>query len=59
MQAGCSSLVELILPATLEYIGEGAFQGCSSLTKLAIPAAVTSIGHVACYGAPETSSPEP
>ncbi len=35
------------LPASLQYIGEGAFYGCDNLTEIDIPGNVTHIGEIA------------
>lgn len=41
------SIREVILPDTLTYLGQSAFNSCSALTTLRIPAGVTSIGKFA------------
>ena len=41
---GCSSLVKVSFPSTLEQISENAFEECTSLEKIEIPSSVTSIG---------------
>ena len=41
------SITEVILPDTLTYLGQSAFNSCSALTTLHIPAGVTSIGDFA------------
>lgn len=48
--AGCSSIVEIKLPATVTEIGEGAFLNCSNLESLNIPEGVTTIGESAFSG---------
>ena len=47
MFAGCSSLVELVLPAGLTSIPANTFKSCSSLQSIEIPKGVTSIGSYA------------
>ena len=42
-----ASIREVILPDTLTYLGQSAFNSCSALTTLRIPAGVTSIGNFA------------
>lgn len=44
------SQFELILPDTLEYIGEYAFANCTAMNTIIIPASVTYIGEGAFYG---------
>ena len=41
---GCTNLESVILPNTLESIGEYAFAGCSNLKSVTIPASVKEIG---------------
>ena len=43
------SKFELILPDTLEYIGEYAFQNCTAVNYIVIPSSVTYIGKGAFY----------
>ena len=45
--SGCTSLISIVLPDNLEYIGDEAFYDCSSLTSVTIPNSVTSIGEEA------------
>lgn len=45
--AGMNTLEEVILPAGLESIGEGAFLSCGRLSALEIPASVKTIGALA------------
>ena len=40
----CSSLKNLHLSESLEFIGEGAFKSCSKLTSLKLPKSVKEIG---------------
>ena len=47
---GCTSLVNIPLPASLETIGGSAFRDCSSLVEITIPGGVTSMGAYAFYG---------
>lgn len=44
-----TSLETLILPSTLETIGDGAFAECSNLSNITLPEALNSIGHGAFY----------
>ena len=46
----CSSLAEIVIPASVTSIGELAFSGCGSLSSIVIPASVTSIGDRAFAG---------
>ena len=41
---GCSNLESIILPASLEEIGEAPFDNCSALKSIVIPASVKKIG---------------
>ncbi len=41
---GCSSLVEITLPSSLENISESAFKNCIFLESISIPANVRSVG---------------
>ncbi|MCR5174700.1 MAG: leucine-rich repeat domain-containing protein, partial [Oscillospiraceae bacterium] len=40
----CTSLADMVLPDTLNIIGESAFYGCESLTAVTIPSGLNSIG---------------
>ena len=42
-----AGLTSIILPSTVQRIGDGAFQECGSLTHIEIPSSVTSIGKCA------------
>ena len=42
--AGCEGVTTLILPDTLEFIGDGAFAGCNDLRGIWIPDSVRQIG---------------
>jgi hypothetical protein len=44
---GCSNLVEITLPQSIQKIGNKAFFGCGSLSEIGIPANVSSIGRAA------------
>lgn len=46
---GYTSLKRVVLPDTLETIGNQAFDECNGLTKINIPDSVTSIGNYAFY----------
>ncbi len=46
----CTSLKEVILPATLEEIGGYAFQNCKSLESIILPTSLKEIGANAFYG---------
>ena len=49
---------DLVIPAGVTSIGEGAFSGCSGLTSVEIPAGVTSIGYSAFHGCSGLTSVE-
>lgn len=49
LSANCVDLSKVILPSTLETIGECAFYECESLTSITIPDSVTEIGGNAFY----------
>ena len=42
-------IIDLVIPNSVNSIGEWAFEGCSSLTSITIPNSVTSIGEYAFY----------
>ena len=42
-------ITKVILPETLQTIGESVFEGCENLTEITIPGSVTSIGDNAFY----------
>ncbi|KAK8834314.1 hypothetical protein M9Y10_000521 [Tritrichomonas musculus] len=44
---GCSSLIQIYIPSSVDSIGDYAFYGCSSLTLITIPSSVTKIGDYA------------
>ena len=46
----CSSLSNIVIPASVTSIGDSAFCGCRSLSSIIIPASVTSIGDSAFCG---------
>ena len=46
----CRELKNIILPSSLEFIGDDAFQGCSSLQSIEIPNSVTKINSGAFEG---------
>ncbi len=48
--AGCTELVDVVLPDSLKYIGAGAFSGCTNLVNPILPENLTSIGNRAFYG---------
>ncbi len=52
----CSSLAEIVIPASVASIGGLAFSGCGSLSSIVIPASVTSIGDGAFSGCGSLSS---
>ena len=52
----CSSLTEIVIPASVTSIGGLAFSGCGSLSSIVIPASVTSIGDGAFAGCGSLSS---
>ena len=41
---------DVVIPAGVKKIGEGAFKGCTALTGVTIPEDVTKIGERAFYG---------
>lgn len=45
-----SELSELVIPNSVTFIRDSAFNGCSGLTSITIPHSVTSIGNNAFYG---------
>jgi len=49
------TLTGIILPSSVEKIGQGAFQNCENLTSITIPSSVTSIGQSAFAGTGLTS----
>ena len=53
----CSSLTYIIIPESVEYIGDHAFAWCSSLTSITIPYSVTSIGKYAFSDCSSLTSP--
>lgn len=46
---GQKSITQIVLPASLESIGEGAFSGCTSLAAFTFPSTLTNIGDYAFY----------
>lgn len=57
---GCTNIISLILPATLEKIGKNAFANCSSLASVNIPKKVTlieSAAFAACASLKEIDFP--
>lgn len=51
-----TNLVSVILPDTLEWIGDGAFQGCANLQSINIPASLERIDRSAFSGCISLSS---
>ena len=49
MFGNCTSLTEIIIPNSVEIIGDGAFDSCTSLSSITIPNSVTSIGEYAFF----------
>ena len=49
----CTTLTSVLLPTSLQEIGDRAFMNCQSLTEIAIPDSVTSIGASAFTGCVE------
>ncbi|MDE6902160.1 MAG: leucine-rich repeat domain-containing protein, partial [Lachnospiraceae bacterium] len=47
---------DVVIPAGVKKIGDGAFKGCAALTGVTIPDGVTSIGERALYGCTELQS---
>jgi hypothetical protein len=54
---GCTSLISIVLPDNLEYIGDWVFWHCSSLTSITIPNSVTNIGREVFKGCSSLTSP--
>ncbi len=48
--SGCSSLTSVVIPNSVTYIGNSAFQDCTGLTSIEIPNSVTDIGMSAFFG---------
>ena len=46
-----SSLISIILPDTIEKIGDSSFHGCSALTSFTVPKSLKEVGESAFYGA--------
>lgn len=46
---GCNTLSAIILPETIQSIGNNAFENCLALTSIAIPEGVTTIGDFTFY----------
>lgn len=42
--SSCNGIVELLLPDSLQTIGENAFSGCDNIVKLSLPDSLQSIG---------------
>ena len=53
---GCTSLISITIPNSVESIGESAFEGCSGLTSVTIGNSVTSIGASAFEGCTNLAS---
>ena len=53
---GCTSLISIVLPDNLEYIGDMVFSGCSALQAINIPNNVTTIGSEAFNGCSSLTS---
>ena len=43
---------DVVIPAGVKKIGDGAFKGCTALTGVTIPESVKTIGQYALAGAP-------
>ena len=48
--AGCAGIISVMLPDSLQEIGDSAFRGCSGLTTVLIPNSVQKIGRWAFEG---------
>lgn len=46
---GCSSLMSIVLPPTIETIGDMAFKGCTSIFEIVLPKSVGEIGEQAFF----------
>ena len=53
---GATGITTLVLPLSLECIGEEAFEGCTNITVLVIPSTVHTIGDYAFYGCSSLSA---
>ena len=53
---GATGITTLVLPLSLECIGEEAFEGCTNITALVIPSTVHTIGDYAFYGCSSLSA---
>lgn len=57
----CEKITEVILPDTLEILGEGAFYGCKSLQKVVVPDSVKTVAggtFMDCTSLSDVSIPE-
>ena len=50
---GSSNLVHLVIPDSVEWIGDQSFDGCRSLASLTLPASLAHIGDEAFHGCQE------
>ena len=48
--AGCTKLTSVIIPESVEYVGNEAFYGCSGLTSVIMPNAIRAISAHTFYG---------
>lgn len=54
--SGCSSLIDINIPDTIETVFEDSFNGCSSLTALTFSSNLTGFGRRACSGCTNLTS---
>lgn len=54
--SGCGNLASVRIPASVQTIGEGAFNECSALTSVTVPSGVTAIENFAFYSCGSLSS---
>ena len=47
---GCKNLTEVVIPASVKNIGDGAFFDCAGLSELALPEDLVTIGASLCHG---------
>ena len=52
----CISLVKIVIPDSVTYIGKSAFDDCHKLVKVVIPNSVTYIEYYAFYGCYDLTS---
>lgn len=53
---GCKGITDVIIPQTVEYIGDNSFGNCVGLTSITIPSSVRSIGEECFWNCENLSS---